>query len=103
MEALGGREGYTWTDHKTNTEIATELNTTPVLDKIQDYKRNWIKHVNQMPCKRLPRLVKSTPQKEDHRRDFWMRETGMGQQVAQLLGCYMIMMMMMMIKSPTSL
>jgi hypothetical protein len=22
--------GYTWTDHKTNTEIAEELNITPV-------------------------------------------------------------------------
>jgi hypothetical protein len=32
--------GYTWTDHKTNTEIAKVLNITPVLDKIQDYKRN---------------------------------------------------------------
>jgi hypothetical protein len=28
---------YTWTDYKTNTEIAKELNTTPVLDKIQEY------------------------------------------------------------------
>jgi hypothetical protein len=28
----------TWTDHKTNTEIAKDLNITPVLDKIQDYK-----------------------------------------------------------------
>jgi hypothetical protein len=27
---------YTWTDHKTNTEIANELNITSVLDKIQD-------------------------------------------------------------------
>jgi hypothetical protein len=26
--------GFTWTDHKTNTEIAKELNITPVLDKI---------------------------------------------------------------------
>jgi hypothetical protein len=34
--------GYTWTDHKTNTEIAKELNITPVLEKIQDYKTNWI-------------------------------------------------------------
>jgi hypothetical protein len=32
--------GYTWTDHKRNTEIAKELNITPVVDKIQDYKRN---------------------------------------------------------------
>jgi hypothetical protein len=40
---------YTWTDHKTNTQTAKELNITPVLDKIQDYKRNWIQHVNRMP------------------------------------------------------
>jgi hypothetical protein len=25
--------GYTWTDHKTNTEIAKELNITPVCTK----------------------------------------------------------------------
>jgi hypothetical protein len=30
--------GHTWTD-QTNTEIAKELNITPVFDKIQDYKR----------------------------------------------------------------
>jgi hypothetical protein len=47
-----------WTDHKTNTEIAKELNITPVLDKIQDYKRNWIQHVNRMPRNRLSRLIK---------------------------------------------
>jgi hypothetical protein len=34
-----------WTYHKTNTEIAKELNITPVLDKIQDYKRNQIQHI----------------------------------------------------------
>jgi hypothetical protein len=38
--------GYTWTDHKTNTEIVNELNITPVLDKIQEYKRKCIQHVN---------------------------------------------------------
>jgi len=31
--------GYTWTDCKTNMEIAKELNITPVLDKIQEYRR----------------------------------------------------------------
>jgi hypothetical protein len=48
--------GYTWTDHKTNTDIAKELNMTPGLDKIQDYERNWT-HVNRMPRNRLPRLI----------------------------------------------
>jgi hypothetical protein len=33
--------GYTWTDNKTNAEIAKELNTAPILDKIQDYNRTW--------------------------------------------------------------
>jgi hypothetical protein len=49
---------YTWTCHKTNKEIAKELNTTPVLDKIQDYKRSWIQRVNLMPRNRLTRLIK---------------------------------------------
>jgi hypothetical protein len=52
--------GYTWTDHKTNTDIAKELNITPVLDKIQDYKRKWIQHVSRMPRKRLSTLIKKT-------------------------------------------
>jgi hypothetical protein len=63
--------GYTWTDHKTNTEIANELNITPGLDKIQDYKRNWIQHVYRMPRKRLPRLVKNyTPKAEGTKKDL---------------------------------
>jgi hypothetical protein len=56
------RKTDTWTDHKTNTGIAKELNITPVLDKIQDYKRNWIR-VNRMPHYRLPRLIKNCTQK----------------------------------------
>jgi predicted amidohydrolase len=59
MKYMRRTAGYTWTDHKTNTEIAKELNITPVLDKIQDYKRNWIQHVNQMLRNRLPRLIKN--------------------------------------------
>jgi len=49
---------YTWTDHKTNTQIAKELKITPILDKLQEYKRNWIHHVNRMPLNRLPRVMK---------------------------------------------
>jgi hypothetical protein len=58
MKYLRRTAGHTWTDHKTNTEIAKELNITPVLDKMQDYKINWIQHVNRMPRNRLPRLIK---------------------------------------------
>jgi hypothetical protein len=50
---------YTWTDHKTNTEIEKKWNITPVLDKIQGYKRNWIQHVNRIPRNILHRLIKN--------------------------------------------
>ena len=41
--------GYIWTDYKTNAQIAKELKITPILDKLLEYKRNWIQHVNRMP------------------------------------------------------
>jgi hypothetical protein len=71
MKCMRRTEGYTWTGHKINTEIAKELNITPVLDKVQDYKRNWIQHVNRVPSNRLHRLIKNyTPRgrrnQEDH-------------------------------------
>jgi hypothetical protein len=49
---------YTWTDYKTNTQIAKELQITPIWDKLLEYKRKWIQHVNRMPCNRLPRIMK---------------------------------------------
>ena len=52
-----------------------DFNLTPVLDKIQDCRRNWMRHVNRMPLKRLPRIIKNYRLKAngnrgDHRRDF---------------------------------
>jgi hypothetical protein len=49
---------YTGTNHKTNTKIAKELNITTALGKTQDYKRNWIQHVNRMLRNGLPRIIK---------------------------------------------
>ena len=34
--------GYTWADYKTNTEIAKGLNITLIVDKIEEYRRNWL-------------------------------------------------------------
>jgi len=51
--------GYNWTDYKTNTEIAKELNRTPVLDKTQEYRRNCLHLINKMPCNRLPAKIKN--------------------------------------------
>jgi len=50
--------GYTWTDYKTNGEIAKELKITPILGKLLEYKGSWIHHVNRMPRNRLPRVMK---------------------------------------------
>jgi len=52
------RAGYTWTDNKTNAQIAKDLKITPILDKLLEYKRSWIKHVNRMSRNRLPRVMK---------------------------------------------
>jgi hypothetical protein len=49
---------YIWTDYKTNLKIAKELKITPILDKLQENKSNWIQHVNRMPRNRLPRIMK---------------------------------------------
>jgi hypothetical protein len=34
--------GYILTDYKRNTQIAKELKILPILDKLLEYKRNWI-------------------------------------------------------------
>jgi len=43
-----GRTGYTWIDYKTNPQIAKKLKIT-ILDKLLEYKRSWIQHVNRIP------------------------------------------------------
>jgi len=50
--------GYSWTDYKTNAQIAKDLKITPILDKLLEYKRSWIQHVNRMSRNRLPRVMK---------------------------------------------
>ena len=42
MKYMRRTAGYTWTDYKTNTQIADELKITPVLDKLLEYKIKWI-------------------------------------------------------------
>jgi len=61
---------YTWTDYRTNAQIAEELKITPVLDKLLEYKRSWIQHVNRMPRNRLPKVMKyySTTGRRNHGR-----------------------------------
>jgi len=58
MQYMRRTAGYTWTDYKTNAQITKELKITQILDKLLEYKRGWIQHVNRMPRNRLPRVMK---------------------------------------------
>jgi len=58
MKYMRRTAGYTWTDYKTNAQITKELKITPILDKLLEYKRRWIQHVNRMPRNRLLRVMK---------------------------------------------
>ena len=58
MKYVRRTAGYTWADYKTNVQIANKLKITPILDKLLEYKRNWIQHVNRMSRNRLPRVMK---------------------------------------------
>ena len=50
MKYVRRTAGYTWTDYKKrNAQIAKELKITPILDKLLEYKRSWIQHVNRLP------------------------------------------------------
>jgi hypothetical protein len=42
MKYMRSTAGCTWTDYKTNTQITNEWKITQILDKLLEYKRNWI-------------------------------------------------------------
>jgi hypothetical protein len=71
-----------------------------ILSKLLEYKRNLIQHVNRMPRNRFKsgewnatvRLAEGIM--VDLWRGFWTRETGTGQQVAQLHDRYMMIMIL---------
>jgi len=49
MKLLRPLAGYTLYDHKTNDFIRRELQITGILDKIDEYRRNWFQHLQRMP------------------------------------------------------
>jgi len=54
MKLLRPLAGYTLYDHKTKDSICRELRTECILDKIDEYRRNWILHLQRMPLNRIP-------------------------------------------------
>ena len=54
MKLLRPLAVYTLYDHKTNDYIRRELRITGILDKIDEYRRNWLSHLQRMPQNRIP-------------------------------------------------
>ena len=49
MKLLRPLAGYTLYDHKTNDYTRRELRIAGILDKIDEYRRNWLSHLQRMP------------------------------------------------------
>jgi hypothetical protein len=46
--------GYALYDHKTNDSIHHELQIDCILNKIDEYRRNWLLHLQRMPQNQIP-------------------------------------------------
>ena len=54
MKLLRPLAGYNLYDHKTNDYIRRKLRIIGILDKIDEYRRNWPSHLQRMPQNRIP-------------------------------------------------
>ena len=54
MKLLRPLAGYTLHDHKTNDSVRRELQTECILDKIDEYRRNWLLLLQRMLQNRIP-------------------------------------------------
>ena len=68
MKLLRPPAGYTLYDHKTNDYVRHELQIECILDKIDEYRRNWFLHLQRMPPNRIP--LKSHHYRPQERRTF---------------------------------
>ena len=69
MKYMRRTAGYTWTDYKTDTQITKELKIIRILEKLLEYKSNWIQHINRMSRNRLPRVMK--PYSPNWQKELW--------------------------------
>jgi len=96
MKLLRPLAGYTLYDHKTNDYIRCELRITGILDKIDEYRRNWLSHLQKMPQNRIPLKAyyhKEGEQLED-RRSVGASSCNSGDGTDQRVHSLMFMMMM---------
>jgi hypothetical protein len=101
MKLLRPLASHTFNDHKTKDSIRRELQTESILDKIDEYRRNWLLHLQRMPQDRIP--LKSYHYSPQGRRTIGRpkkrrRESSCnsGDGTGQMAQTWMFMMMMMM-------
>jgi len=58
MKYMRRTAGYTWDRSLNKCTNCKGAKKTPILDKLLEYKRSWIQHVNRMLRNRLPRVMK---------------------------------------------
>jgi hypothetical protein len=54
MKLLRPLADYTLYDHKTNDSVCREIQTECIIDKIDEYRRSWLLHLQRMPPNRIP-------------------------------------------------
>jgi hypothetical protein len=54
MKLLRPLAGYNLHNHKTKDSVRRELQTECILDKIDEYRRNWLLHLQRMPLNQIP-------------------------------------------------
>ena len=57
MRFLRSVAGYTIADRKRSEDIRTELNIFRLMDKITQYREEWLQHINRMDNNRIPKRI----------------------------------------------
>ena len=98
MKLLRPLAGYALYDHKTNDYIRRELRITGILDKIDEYRWNWLLHLQRMPQNRIPLQI--IPLQTTRKENNWKTEEALARAAVirdgthQRVQSLMFMMMM---------
>ena len=72
MKLLRPLAGYTLYDHKTNDYIHREPRITGILDSIDEYRRNWLSHLQKNATK--PNPFEIIPLQATRKENNWKTE-----------------------------
>jgi hypothetical protein len=97
MKLLRPLAGHTVNDHKTIDSIRRKLQTESILDRIDEYRRNWLLHLQRMPQNQIPlKSYHYSPQEREHlgdRRNVGESSCNSGDGTGQMAQPLMFMMM----------